>query len=365
MRLGLLIYGSLDTLSGGYLYDRKLVEYLRGAGDEVEITSLPWRNYARHFSDNFSAALLARLRLGRWDVLLQDELNHPSLFWLNGRWRRHGPIISIVHHLRSSEHHPAWQKGLYRWIERRYLASVDGFIFNSRATQAAVESLVGGAGPSVVAHPAGNHFTATLDEAQIRARASQPGPLRMAFVGNIIPRKNLFTLLRAAARLPKECWQLSVVGSLAVDAAHARAIGQHIQRNGLSNNVTLHGVLSDAKLSAELAHAHVLVVPSEYEGFGIVYLEGMSFGLPAIASAAGAAHEIITPGENGFLIAPHDVEALAAHLRELADDRERLARMSLAALARFRAHPTWEASAARIRQYLCERVENADFRDER
>lgn len=53
MKLGFIIYGSLDTLSGGYLYDRKLVEYLRDQGDTVEIISLPWRNYAAHLTDNF------------------------------------------------------------------------------------------------------------------------------------------------------------------------------------------------------------------------------------------------------------------------------------------------------------------------
>ena len=52
MKLGLVIYGSLDTVSGGYLYDRKLAEYLRAQGDEVEIISLPWRSYAAHLTDN-------------------------------------------------------------------------------------------------------------------------------------------------------------------------------------------------------------------------------------------------------------------------------------------------------------------------
>ena len=54
MRIGLLIYGSLDTLSGGYLYDRKLVEHLRQAGDSVEIVPLPWRSYPAHLADNLS-----------------------------------------------------------------------------------------------------------------------------------------------------------------------------------------------------------------------------------------------------------------------------------------------------------------------
>ncbi len=352
MRVGLLIYGSLNTLSGGYLYDRELVKHLRAAGDDVEIISLPWRNYARHLTDNFSAALAARLRAGQWEALLQDELNHPSLFWLNARWRGRYPIVAIVHHLRSSEQRATWQTVLYRSIERRYLTSVDGFVFNSQITRATVEALVGGQRPAMVAYPAGNQFSATLTETDVRARAFQSGPLRLLFVGNIIPRKNLLTLLRAVAQLPTASWRLSVIGNLALDPAHTRAICQHIQHTDLSDQVTLRGAVSDDELAVELARAHVLVVPSEYEGFGIVYLEGMSFGLPALASTAGAAHEIITPGENGFLVAPSDVNGLAAHLRALSSDREQLARLSLAALKRFRAHPTWAQSVARIREFL-------------
>ena len=45
MHVGLLIYGSLSTISGGFIYDRNLVRYLREAGDRVEVISLPWRRY--------------------------------------------------------------------------------------------------------------------------------------------------------------------------------------------------------------------------------------------------------------------------------------------------------------------------------
>jgi len=129
MRIGFVIYGSLDTLSGGYMYDRKLVGYLRAQGDTVEIISLPWRNYAAHLTDNFSFKLPANL-----DILIQDELNHPSLIAANLKKHPY-PIISLVHHLRCSELRPNWQNDLYRVIEKKYLQNVDGFIFNSKTTK--------------------------------------------------------------------------------------------------------------------------------------------------------------------------------------------------------------------------------------
>jgi glycosyltransferase involved in cell wall biosynthesis len=354
MRVALVLYGDLDFISGGFLYDRMLVNYLRRQGEEVEIISLPWRSYPRGLLDNLSPALKRLLQRIRVDIILQDELAHPSLFWLNRGLQGSGrpPVVAIVHHLRCSEARPAWQNLVYRLAERRYLASVTGFIFNSRASQKSVEELVGRGKPSVLALPAANRFAVGLTQEDLAARAQEPGPLRLLFLGNVIPRKGLHTLLEALARLPREGWRLTVVGSLEVDAAYAQQIKRQIEGAGLVGRVEFAGVLDNEELAAILARSQVLAVPSSYEGYGIVYLEGMSFGLPAVATTAGGAREIITPGWDGFLIAPGDAETLADHVKTLMEDREMLLDMSLAAQARFAAHPTWEDAGAAIHRFL-------------
>ena len=354
MRLGLIIYGSLSSLSGGYLYDRKLVEHLRSQGDQVEIISLPWRGYLPHLRDNLSASLLRRLSRLEIDILLQDELNHPSLFWLNGRLRRRVayPFISIVHHLRLSERRSRWQNRLYRGIERRYLASVDGFIYNSQTTRSVVEQLIGAGYPGLVAYPAGDHFQPPLTDNEIALRASQPGTLRMLFLGNVIPRKGLHTLLQALSRVPQGAWSLEVIGSLGAARAYAASMQRLAAQLGLSDRVKFLGALADTELARRLEKAHLLAVPSSYEGFGIAYLEGMGFGLPAIGTTAGSAGEMITHGVDGYLIEPEDAQALAGHLNELWQDRRKLTQMSLAARRRYSAHPTWEQSGAQMRAFL-------------
>ena len=357
MRVGLIIYGSLDTRSGGYLYDRQLVQHLRGCGDTVEIFSLSWRNYGRQLADNFSNRLAKQIQAAQLDGLLPDELNHPSLPRLNRQL--HGrvsyPIVSIVHHLRGSELRSPGAQEFYRWIERRYLASVDGFVCNSEATRRAVAAALDRSdlARSVVAYPGGDRFKADLTSEEIEQRARRSGPLRLVFVGNIIRRKGLLILLEALLKLPPGTCQLTVVGNTDLDALYMRVVYHLLMVTRLAG-VTLRGVVDDAELAAILAQSDVLVVPSEYEGFGIVYLEGMSFGLPAIGTSSGGASEIITAGVNGYLVTPNDPAALAKCLLDLASDRALLARLSQSAFEKFQAQAGWHASMACLRQALVE-----------
>jgi glycosyltransferase involved in cell wall biosynthesis len=354
VRIGLIIYGSLDTLTGGTLYDRLLVEHLRQQGDQVDLISLPWRTYGRHLRDNCSVSLWGRLRHAPFDALLQDELAHPSLFALNHRLRRYVryPIVTIVHLLRCSEPRPVWHNRLYRWVERQYLRGLDGLIYNSRTTQAAVQQLVGSDHPGVVAYPGGDHLPPRLTSQQIEARSQQAGALHILFVGNLTPVKGLHTLLQALKHVPAEQWRLTVVGSLTMDPDYVDSIRRQIDGSGWSDRVRLLGACPNAEVATHLVQHHVLAVPSLYEAFGIAYLEAMGFGLPVIASSAGGAHELITEGEHGFLVAPGDATTLTQHIQMLQHERNRLRRMSLAAFRRAQTHPTWAECAGRVRQLL-------------
>jgi len=374
MRVGLVIYNDLDSISGGYLYDRKLVKYLRCHGDEVEIISFSRRIYARNLLDNISPGLIRRFKQGGFDVLLQDELNHPSLFVLN-RIFPHGlpsrrntrsaaheeqaakpcfPVITIVHHLRSCEGFPDLQNRFFRFIESRYLAGVDGFIFNSRATK--VDVIRAGVDlnerPSLIAHPAGDNIQPDITESEIINRSRASGPLRLIFLGNVIPRKGLHTLLEALEPIPYNLYNLDIVGSLSFDSNYGQEIRRKISYAPAAGSITIHDYLEDKQLKQILRKSDVMVVPSTYEGFGISYLEGMGFGLPAVGTTAGGAAEVITHGCDGYLIQPGDVQALHQHILELSGDRDKLLRMSLAAYNRYKDHPSWELTCKSIRDFL-------------
>jgi glycosyltransferase involved in cell wall biosynthesis len=344
MKIGFVIYGSLDTLSGGYMYDRMLVEYLHAQGDTVEIISIPWRNYAAHLADNFSFKLP-----DNFDILIQDELNHPSLIAAN-LGKHPYPIVSLVHHLRCSELRPKWQNNLYRVVEKKYLQSVDGFIFNSQTTKGVVNDLIGNDKPSVVAYPPTDRFGEALSENEIVERCKTK-ELKILFLGNIIERKGLHTLLEAVRPLTFD-FRLDIIGSITTDLAYANQMQKFATDNGLASVVTFHSALDNEPLKQKLKQAHILIVPSSYEGFGIVYLEGMAFGLPAIGTTAGAAGEIIEHQKTGYLIEPNDSTTLATFIAQLASNRSLLTELSLNARKRYIQQPAWNQTASQIRAFL-------------
>jgi glycosyltransferase involved in cell wall biosynthesis len=341
MKVGLVIYGPLATTSGGYLYDRMLVEHLRSRGEQVEVISLEsvslWRGLVGGPSYDLSS---------EYDVLLQDELCHPSLLRFNRRAHQQ-PIVSIVHNLHADL--SGWASPLYRPFERLYLGSVDAFIFNSEATRTSVTKLVGSDRPELVATPGGDRLGQMTEDA-ITARAFQRGPLRLIFLGNVVRSKGLGTILEALGSFREGSFRLDVVGSYDVEPRYATAMRRRAGRFGSS--VQFHGILDGTALSRILSQAHALVLPSNYEGFGIAYLEGMAHGLVAVGTTAGAVPDLVSDGVDGFLIHPRDSRELRDRLLRLAYDRRLVCRMGISALEKYRSMPAWKTSMERIRRFL-------------
>jgi glycosyltransferase involved in cell wall biosynthesis len=137
-----------------------------------------------------------------------------------------------------------------------------------------------------------------------------------------------------------------------MEPEYGAAIKGQVRQAGLESQVDFWGVLDEKRLASLLHEQHVLAVPSFYEGFGIAYLEGMGFGLPAIASTAGAAGEIISHRQNGFLVPPGDPAALTECLEVLYHSPDLRAKMGGAALARYHTHPTWRETGMASRDFL-------------
>ena len=351
LSVGFVVYDGLQKTSGGYRYDRKLVDYLRSAGDDVDIISIPSRTYPRGFADTFSPSLYRRLNRP-YDVLLQDELCHPSLVGLNHGLSAPESIVTVAHLLQSGGP-PTVLDPVYRLVERTYLGSVDGVLCTSEHTRTWVRGL--SATPATVAFPGGRKEPSSVaSSVGVRSHADSD-PFHILFLGNVVPRKGVETLFESLSNLDGD-WRATIVGNAESNFSYGRRIERLAST---SDRIEVLGAVPDARVHELLDRAHVLAVPSRYESFGMVYLEAMEAGTVPIATREGGASEIVDHGTNGFLVAPGEPEAIHDILSTLSNDRELLADLAERALETATDHPRWDESMQRARRFLCSVAETA------
>lgn len=347
MRIGWLIYGDLHLQTGGFFYDRQIIQGLRARGHHVDVVTWPWRAA-------FTAALGSLWGLdwrgvqGKpWDVVVEDGLVMPSLSLRAPRWPF--PRVTLMHNPRAFTARPPWTARGMAYLEARYLRRVQGLIGVSRFNVRWARQH-GFHGPATVAYPAGDHLQPDISPSFLQARAREPGPLRVLFVGQIIPHKGLHLLLQALTRFAAHTWHLTIIGDPRPAPRYVKHVQRFLARHGVDHRVLWTGPLSHTQIAHHMRHSHILAMPSRSEGYALVYIEAMGFGLPVIGSRIGGGPELIRHGENGFLVRPRPdevVEALAQCM-----NRARLIRMSLAARETFLQHPTWNEAVDIFENFL-------------
>lgn len=175
-------------------------------------------------------------------------------------------------------------------------------------------------------------------------------PPRILGVGTISRRKGWDLLIPALAPLADLPWHAEIAGAEDREPDEAGALRAAIDAHALTGRVTLAGALTQSELAARYAAADLFVLPSRYEGYGMVVAEAMAHGLPVLSTTAGALPE--AAGGAARLVPPDDAPALSAALADLL--RSPAARDRLAAASRRRAEtlPRWEDAAAEFARLL-------------
>jgi glycosyltransferase involved in cell wall biosynthesis len=146
----------------------------------------------------------------------------------------------------------------------------------------------------------------------------------LLFVGRLIQRKGAEFAIRAVAELVRagRSTRLTIVG----DGPERAALAALAESLGVDARVGFTGALTPALVRSHYERARVLLMPAitdwkgEQEGFGMVIVEAMAYGVPVVASRSGGIPDIIRDGENGLLVPEADGAALAAAVGRLLDD---------------------------------------------
>jgi glycosyltransferase involved in cell wall biosynthesis len=152
--------------------------------------------------------------------------------------------------------------------------------------------------------------------------ANDDGKLHVLFVGNEGLRKGIGYLAEAVTLLGSPTIEARAVGKLGLTQAGMAALGRSLD---------LVGALPRASLRAQIEWAHVVVLPSISDTFGLVILEAMASGLPVITTANSCGPDILREGADGFIVPIRDAEQIADRLDRLASDRALLRDMGRSA----------------------------------
>ena len=332
------IPGDLRSPTGGYEYDRRVIEQLPAFGVNVRHVPLPGSFPNPKPKDVVDTGRLLASPRGT-ATLLVDGLAYgafpPSLLdTLTGR------VIALVHHplfLETGLAHA--RKVELKVSEERALRRADHVIVTSRAT---ARILIGHMDLDrekvTVAEPG-------TDPAQ---RATGTGaPLHILAVGAVLPRKGYDLLVEALSKIDDLDWRLTIAGALDRHPHAVEVLREAIASHKLEDRVTLAGKVVPATLERFYESADLFVSASLFEGYGMVLAEAMARGLPIVTATGGAAGD--TAGQAAALhVEAGNVAELSSALRRALSDKKLRDQLADAAWEAGRTLPTWHETARRI-----------------
>ena len=339
------IPGELSTPTGGYKYDRCVIEELGKLGWKVQPLTLPV---------DFPSPSAASLQ--KTEVLLAATAKEVPIFFdglalgalpaeILGRVPRR--YVALVHHPLAFETGLSAERVSYfKKTERAALAHTLGVVVTSTATRDLLISDFGVAADRITVAEPGT-------EPAKRANGSGGFP-RLLSVGAVTPRKGFRVLVEALTGIADLAWDCRIAGSLDRDRQETAALQKAIGNTRLEKRVTLLGALKEKNLQAEYDHATLFVLPSHFEGYGMAFAEAMAHGLPIVACSGGGATSSTVPAAAGVFVPAGDAKALAAALQKLLSNPAELARRSDAAWEHAKNLPRWRDTAAKIATVLAE-----------
>jgi glycosyltransferase involved in cell wall biosynthesis len=339
------IPGDLNTLTGGYGYDRRLLEEFRQLGRSIEHISL-----SRRFPAVDDAVLhdTQRLLFALPDnsTVIIDGLAFGVMDGIAVEQARRLRLIALCHHPLALEAglDAASQARLHQSERRALQAACAVIVTSARTRDVLVRQFAVPASKITVAVPG--------TDRQPFAAADHDVPVLLS-VATLTKRKAHDVLIAALAQLKSLRWQARFVGGAEFDPAWADHLQQLVKQHELQQRITFVGALRH--LQDEFQQADVFVLPSLFEGYGMAFAEALAAGLPVVAARAGAVPDVV-PETAGILVQPGDVSSLVEALRHILTDRELRQRLQQGARAAALQLPTWTNTAQQVAN-LIDRVQ--------
>ncbi|KPF62547.1 hypothetical protein IP69_20480 [Bosea sp. AAP35] len=332
------IPGDIDLPTGGYGYDRRLLAEWRDMGIDARHVALPG-SFPFPTQDHLAQTGRVILSQPYDDVLLIDGLAYGAFpeaiaAGLAGR------VVALVHHPLALETglDVETATGLLT-REAAALRYARAVVATSPATKRLLVAEFGVPEARITVAVPG------VDPAPRASGGPEDRPLQILAVGSIVPRKGYHLLVEALAALHGRDWHLTIIGAADRSPDTVRDLTAQIASAGLTDRISLAGAVDHAALASAYGAADLFVLPSLFEGYGMVLTEALARGLPIVCTTGGAAAET-APDAAALKVPPGDGTALAKAIASLIDAPAQRRAMADAAWLAAGTLPRWRETAA-------------------
>jgi len=164
-----------------------------------------------------------------------------------------------------------------------------------------------------------SRYARNIDRNSVRRRYGiGPNEKMVLFIGRLVPQKGVEYLIKAVPKIAHRQWGAKFI--IAGDGWSKSYLEELSASLGYSDRIRFLGFVSDSELVELTMSADALVVPSVYEPFGIVALEGMAAGVPVVAASVGGLAEIVEHDRTGVLVYPENLESIAWGVNKVLSD---------------------------------------------
>lgn len=174
---------------------------------------------------------------------------------------------------------------------------------------------------------------------------------RFIYFGRIVPSKGVYDAIEALGRLARKGytnWTYKIIGQAGRHGIER--VKQAVRQHGIEDKVILCEPMDDAGLRRELEQAHLAIMPSYVESFGLAFVEAQAAGVPVVAYAAGSVPEVVEDGVSGWLAPFRQVERLTDCIEQAVKDPGATHAAGLAGRQRVKEIFQWQRTAEIILQ---------------
>ncbi|GAA0780136.1 glycosyltransferase [Roseibium denhamense] len=336
--------GDLNTPTGGYGYDRRIIAELEALGWPLQPVPLG-EGFPFPAPGTLDEAKETLLSLPANSTIIVDGLAFGTMGDVAEAISERHRIVALVHHPLCMENGlPVDQARGLEHTEAKALSFADHVIVTSPGTAEQLGDLF---------NIPKSRITIALPGTDIPdVRAGRPGDMvRLLSVGTVVPRKGYDLLFDALADLKEYAWHLDVVGGVEAAPHCYEALKSQLHAAALTDRVTFHGSVVQEQLDAYYRSAHVFVLASQYEGYGMAFTEAIAYGLPVIGSGEGAVRGTLPKGA-AIYCETGNVPAMKSALESLIVDRSQWHRLADAARKASADFPAWADTAKQFESVL-------------